>query len=269
MSQRNQYPAAKLQSIPLPAEGFTPMTTRSRARSQATKETRLGLLEKVTSWREYMSALKQCEDSWRAEGVAWTILSKTCSYVHTITEARRVALKNNWIDLSRAEKTILLGLQDSSDGTWKLLGSLVSAGTVRSIFKNSETQDSQRILEHIRESVDLVLNAKDQDFPSVAEEALEMIIDVYRFGHGTGTRLLSLARPDRLVSINKRSCNGLAKIFQMSPTTLGEPKNYRLLLEKLYDRNWYSDQRGRRRSEQKIGEMRAALIDSFVYDPST
>lgn len=38
MSQQNQHPAAKSHSIPLPAEGFTPTTTRSRGGSSVTPE---------------------------------------------------------------------------------------------------------------------------------------------------------------------------------------------------------------------------------------
>lgn len=36
MSKQNQYPTARLQSIPLPAEGFTPKTTRPHTGSSVT-----------------------------------------------------------------------------------------------------------------------------------------------------------------------------------------------------------------------------------------
>ena len=232
------------------------------------KDKRLDLLKNANSWHEYVEAIKRCEDSWKSEGRPWSVLDKKCSYVHTISQGQRVARMSSWIDLNNEEKTILLGLQDGPNGMWKLLGSLSAAGTVRGVFNNSKTGENQRTLKSIRESLNLVLYASEGDFPAVAEEALGQIRRKGRFSHGTGTRLLSLARPDRLVSVNNGSRVGLAETFGLKPTTLGEPKNYRLLLERLYDKPWYSGLNRRSKRDQQLWSLRAALIDSFVYDPN-
>ena len=70
------------------------------------------------------------------------------------------------------------------------------------------------------------------------------------------------------MSVNKESRNGLASIFGLSKTTIGNPKNYSMLLELLYETNWYNDRPGRNNRERQLWNMRAALVDCFVYDPN-
>ena len=83
---------------------------------------------------------------------------------------------------------------------------------------------------------------------------------------GIATRLLALARPDRFVSVNDGSRKGLAKCFGPdTPTALGVPNNYRILLEKIYDRTWFREPAPQDEREQEICSMRAALLDCFVY----
>lgn len=232
---------------------------------------RAELLEGAGSWPEYVAALERCDEFWAAEGVDWTVLGEDCSYVHTIEQGKQVALRKNWIGLTDQERTILLGLRDGVDGMWGLLGSLIAAGEVKGVFNRSREAGNRRVLSRVRNAVETVIDAPDEKFPGIAVKALERICREDRFDHGTGTRLLTLARPDRLVSVNKGSRAGLATAFKFKGTkgtTLGRPKNYGLLLEKLYDKPWYSDQPGRSKQSRRLWSMRAALVDSFVYDPS-
>ena len=117
-----------------------------------------------------------------------------------------------------------------------------------------------------------VIEAGDDEIVNVAVEVLEDLCQtggrgLAGFGPGVVTRLLALARPDRLVSVNDRSRHGLSESFGLARTTPGEPRNYRRLLERLYERPWYADRPGRSNRERELWSMRAALIDSFVYDP--
>ena len=232
---------------------------------------RAELLEGAGSWAEYVAALQRCDELWAAEGSYWTVLGNECSYVHTIEEGKRIAHCRSWVGLNDQERAILLGLRDGVDGVWGLLGTLIAAGDVKGVFNRSREAGNRRTLSRVRNAVETVIDAPDEKFPGIAVKALERICREDGFNHGTATRLLALARPDRLVSVNKGSRAGLATAFNFKATkgtTLGRPKNYGLLLEKLYEKPWYCDQPGRSKRSRQLWSMRAALVDSFVYDPS-
>ena len=117
-----------------------------------------------------------------------------------------------------------------------------------------------------------MIEAGDDEIIDVAVEVLEDLCrtrgrGLAGFGPGVVTRLLELARPDRLVSVNGGSRHGLSESFKLARTTLGKPQNYRRLLERLYELPWYADRPGRSKRERGLWSMRAALIDGFVYDP--
>ena len=225
------------------------------------KKSRIELLKNADSWEEYLEALKQCDQLWTAEGVKWTVLGREFSYEHTINKGKRVAHRRSWIGLDDRQRTILLGLRDGVEGVWGLLGSLRGAGKVKAVFRHSNRTDNRKVLQNIRTAVKHVIEAESSEFPDVAIEALEHIRGEDRFSYGTATRLLTLARPDKLVSVNDRSRAGLAAAFDLAPHTLGG--NYGQLLKNLYAAPWYDDPHG----HGKIWNMRAALVDSFVYDP--
>ena len=142
---------------------------------------------------------------------------------------------------------------------------MVGAGYVTGVFNRPHEPGHEEILKMVRKTIDPVIKASDKKFPDVAVTALEEITRIPRFGHGVATRLLALARPDKLVSVNQGSQNGLAETFKLARTTIGNPRNYCRLLEKLYELPWYDDRPGRSKMEQKLWYMRTALIDSFVY----
>ena len=77
--------------------------------------------------------------------------------------------------------------------------------------------------------------------------------------------MLTLARPDRFVSVNNGSSAGLANIYNLAPTTLGNPPNYECLLAAVYDQDWYRHAEPGNARESAISRIRAALLDSFVY----
>ena len=248
-------------------------------RSESGTGDRLAYLREADGWKEYARALRKCEESWLDEGYGWSVLGQTCSYVHTIEEGKEIARRTSWVGITDEERTILLGLRDGVNGTWGLLGTLGGAGKVNGIFNRSTIAANGVILGRVRDAIEIVISARDRDFPDVAMKALEQIGGEKRFSYGTATRLLALARPDRLVSVNKGSREGLAKAFRvrrrsgkgfdLSPTTLGRPENYRLLLERLYAAPWYGGPPGRGKRERQLWNMRAALVDSFVYVPGS
>ena len=85
-------------------------------------------------------------------------------------------------------------------------------------------------------------------------------------GYGTATLLLTLARPDRLLSLNGASKKGLGALSGLRYSTLGQPENYRKLLQWLYKQPWYKGGEPRDEDLAAIWRVRAALVDSFVYE---
>ena len=59
---------------------------------------------------------------------------------------------------------------------------------------------------------------------------------------------------------------GLASSFGLARSTLGNPSNYARLLTAIYDQDWYRNPAPRNARERAISRIRAALLDSFVYD---
>ena len=242
-------------------------------RANAGTKRRLALLRGADGWKGYVTALEACNESWLDEGYGWSVLGATHSYVHTISKAGTVAQSERWVGLAAERAEMLLGLRDEPDGTWGLLGSLGAARPAKKVFLRSREPEHRPILRRLRRSVDRVVQAGDDEIVDVAVEVLEDLCrtdgkGLAGFGPGVVTRLLALARPDRLVSVNGGSRLGLGELFELAPATLGQPRNYRRLLEALYKLPWYGDRPGRSRREQRLWSMRAALIDSFVYDPS-
>ena len=85
--------------------------------------------------------------------------------------------------------------------------------------------------DRIRPILDNVVSADDAEFPDVAVDAMQQLTSIDKVAHGTATLLLALARPDRLLSLNRASQKAYGKLAGMSPSTLGEPDNYRQLLQ--------------------------------------
>ncbi len=231
---------------------------------------RVAYLEEVDDWNAYVRAVKKCDASWRHGEAPFSVTGETASYIHTIYEGQKIARCESWVGLREEEIKILLGLRGGVNGRWSLLGTLNPAKDVKRAFRESSQDTNRKTLKRVKDAIEEVIDAEDQDFPDVAVTALEKICLEYGWGSGAATRLLALARPDRLISVNSMSRDRLAEVFEVcidSPDELGEPENYRLLLKRLYEAPWYSGPPGPGEFEQRIWSVRAALLDSFVYGP--
>jgi hypothetical protein len=99
--------------------------------------------------------------------------------------------------------------------------------------------------------------------------ALKLMCAVEGVSIGVATRLLALARPDVCVSVNGGSAPGLAKISGRSFTSahIQNPENYQQVLDWVARQPWYKAQRPTDALETVVWDMRAALVDWFVYEP--
>lgn len=216
-----------------------------------------GILQEIDDWRAYVDALEQSDRWWSMQSGRWSVLGELYSWSQTIQELHDVVVNRDWRSLDDHDRRRLLGLTPA-EVWWALLGRM-RPSAMKSVFGSH--------LASIQEIVQRVSVEPESAFPDVAVRAYAQMTGFDGIGPGIATRLLTLARPDRFVSLNGASKAGLAASFAVAPSTLSQPRSYGRLLEQVYDRAWYSDPRPVDAREETIRWMRAALIDCFVYEP--
>ena len=225
---------------------------------------RLEYLDQVQNWRGYVNALTQCQEWWQIHPKDWTVYGPTLSWTHTIEQLMPIATMDDWDGLNQDEVKQLLGKYSDGELDAGLLGNMRQKAVNRFL----EDMD----LRHgINDAVQTVVNAQPTDFPRVAVTAVDAIAEENYIGIGVATRILALARPDRVVSLNGASWKGLAQIFpgidRLDPSgyypTLS--CHYRMFLGQLYAEPWFDSKEPSDAFERRLWLMRAALLDCFVY----
>ena len=214
----------------------------------------LQLLEGVSDWQSYVAALEQCDDWWSSRH-SWSVLGEQSSWRETAELLHDVVAQPDWDELDQYDRLRLLGLTPGED--WALFGRMRRAA-LNTVFGAD--------LEAIQNIVLGAAAAADNAFPQLAFDSYRALRDIDGVGPGIATRLLTLARPDRFVSVNGASTDGLAASFGLAPSTLGNPSNYARLLTAIYEQDWYRSPVPGNARERAISRIRAALLDSFVYD---
>ena len=209
--------------------------------------------------KEYRQALKKCEEMLQDEEKEWEILNPLGrSYMRAISERHQLLLgETRWSQRDSTSQLQLKGGAPRGDSDW--WGLLGRMGRSHGMAVWDHEAEIRRILNK-------VVSADDTEFPDVAVAAMQELTSIDKVAHGTATLLLTLARPDRLLSLNRASQKAYGKLSGMSPSTLGEPRNYRKLLQWLYAQPWYADSPAKDGALEKIWRFRAALVDAFVYE---
>jgi len=164
-------------------------------------------------WQAYFAALTRADQEWAAEyGGKFGVFGGRNSYLNTIGAAQPI-FKQDWRSLSITEARILLGLIDSDGADYGHLGSMQRAGVAKNVFLDASPRNL-RTRSSIQEAINSFLLAPLNDsLPLMARRAHEMITSRDGFSAGVATRLLTLARPEVLVSVNNESVEGLAPIL--------------------------------------------------------
>ncbi|MDE0453925.1 MAG: phospholipase D family protein [Gammaproteobacteria bacterium] len=214
----------------------------------------------LDSLEGYLEVLKECEEHLRVRGRGWEILDpEGRSYVRAISERRKLLLgAERWTQLDAESQKQLKGSYRRKDLEWWGLTGRIVRKSWPAMRQNERK---------IRANLNTVRQAQDREFPDIAVDAMRELMDIDGIGYGTATLLLTLARPDRLLSLNTRSQKGYGALSRMRPWTLREPENYRELLRWLYRQRWYKDGPPTNKGLDPIWEFRAALVDPFVYEP--
>ena len=222
-------------------------------------------LAPTAKWRDFVKGLHAHNELCHFRPrIYWDILSETNSYLHTIANGRKIAHLEDWTNLTEEECDILRGL-DREEGVWGLLGALqILTYNARALIPG-RISEGARILEEVHVQVQRVLDANDDQIPDVAQECVHEIMGISGFGPAAATRFLTLARPDRLVSVNGASSDGLGELFRLPRTAKALANNYTILLNRIYEQRWFYDPQPANPLEQKISDSRTALLDAFVY----
>ena len=235
-------------------ENHRPRPRSRPAEVDSPKPSPMQLLEGVDDWESYVTALKQCNQWWKGQ-YEWSVLEKQYSWSETIQDLHSLVNRPNWRTFTDDDKKRLLGIREDS---WALLGHM-RPEALKTVFDHN--------CEEMQNAVRIIDDAADDDFPRVAIEAYEALTGLKRVGSGIATRLLTLARPARFVSLNGKSKAGLEKSFGLARSTRWKPRDYGYLLEKIYNQTWFREPAPKDAHEETICWMRAALLDCFVYDP--
>ena len=246
----DRYAETRLKNPPQPPDLL------ARVAGPEPLQTPLELLKQVDDWRSFVTALEQCDRWWWSSTAGrWSVLDEQHSWSATI-QVLRAVVREDWQGFGKSAQRRLLGLTKREDD-WALLGRM--RGPSRAAVFGHNCEEIQNIIRHI-------VAADDSKFPEVASAAYEQLRNLKGIGQGIASRLLTLAKPDRFVSLNNASETRLGEFFDLTPTTLGKPKNYGQLLQRIYDQTWFREPDPRNKREETICQMRAALLDCFVYD---
>ena len=223
---------------------------------KSTDSTPLELLDGVQDWQGFLAALGQCDRWWRLR-YDWGVLGEHSSWQATIQELHK-CISDDWDELDEWGRRCLLGATHEEN--------YAMVGRMRQWQVNGVFGDSRKAIQN---TIHRVIAAPGDAFPQLAFETYETLYGIFRHidgvSVGTATRLLTLARPDRFVSVNGASERGLAATYGLARTTLGKPRNYRYLLNEIYSQHWYGAPQPLNSRERTIWGMRCALLDSFVY----
>ena len=214
------------------------------------------------TWEAYLTKLR-ISDTWWPSLWDFSVLGETDSWYYAIKVLGNL-IRRDWDTLDDMDEKKLLGLPsgDSEDKNWALLGTMRGKGSAQ---KTIFGEDNRNRVEDIIKSV-ISTDDADVEFIDVAIKAYKELYEIKDVGVGIASRLLTLARPDRFVSVNGASSIYLGKLFELPHSTLGTVKNYRELLTKIYEEEWMKAEPPENSHERDIWSMRLALIDCFVYN---
>ena len=189
-----------------------------------------------------------------------------------IAIGREVVRLPDWTNLTQRECYILRGFgqEEKEEGDWGLLGTLKGAGRVVRVFNPVNMPDVRPIRTQLCGYVNQVLNSDDNEVAQNAHSVVQKIMKnsekFYGFGAAAATRLLTLARPDRLVSVNGQSAAGLGKLSGLPTGRDPLAKHYEELLNWVYEQPWFNAPQPDDPLERTIWHSRTALLDAFVYE---
>ena len=213
------------------------------------------------SWTGYWHALQECDAWWKRGPADFSIFPLGKSWVGVIRKLRP-AMNQDWSRFDALLQKRILGCAARDDDDWALLGNMFGSA-IEPVFGNPATR------RRIETTVKGVIAAEDPAFLETATSAYTSLTALPGIKTARATRLLTLARPDRCVSLNNASEQALANYAASAPTSFSNTNSYGKLLHRIHQQPWFS----RPKSgfgcplEEEAWSMRVALLDAFIYLP--
>lgn len=212
------------------------------------------------SWSSYAAALTRLNLKWNAESKGrYGVFSGSHTYIKVI-EAAEPIFGKDWANLSKQDAQVLLGLTHN----YALFGSMKRARGAVDVFLNASPKNLKARAE-IKRALDYVRGCRLDAVAANARRSHEIIKNQTGFNSGVATRLLSLARPEALVSVNSQSIDGLAKISAVPAGSLGKPEGYERIVQWLTSAKWWNASEPTADDERLLWLYRGALMDAFAY----
>lgn len=235
-------------------------------------------LADIDTWEQFVEGLRIYDEYYRyhEDNYNFDVLGETHSWIHTISTGHEIALLKDWANLTQRECCILRGFTAKNDheGNWGLLGTVFFQASY--VLNNDHMPEVAAERQHVRNLIEPVVEAGD-NMIGIANNAVQSIRAVRRIegdrhgvGHAAATRWLTLARPDRCVSVNGASAKGLGEASGLPRSPDGLANVYADLLGWLHGQEWFNEFDGGQPDDPEeldIWNRRAALVDVFVYDP--
>lgn len=246
--------------------GRPPKTTSEHHQTSYDPNHPVNLLPEIRTWQDYIEGLKKADAYWVEKTYGqFSVFNQDQSWLSVLRGAAPLFQMPSWDTLTKTQGSNLVGKERRHMN----FGHLGRATTVIKTFLD-QSPENLAMRERVRKIIQPVFKAKDVEFSIVAARVVAKIADLPRFGFATATRFITLARPDKCVSVNNASRDNLAKITLTSRTTLsrivGESApNYQRLLDWVAKRPWFNSPPPDDPKELEIWNSRAALMDVFVY----
>lgn len=203
------------------------------------------------TWAEYVELIRKQEGR-LTKNFKIKVAAATGSYFWEIgTAAKMFRRTPRFSDLSRADRTFLMG----EKGSTGLLGSMGGAGRAMKLV--------QRYPEKIGRGLDQ-LPLDGPVTPALALKVMTSLTDLQGVSVGVASRLMTIKRPDLFISVNNGSEPKLSMV--RNGVRIKNTKHYMLLLNSIWNTEWYRSPRPRDASEAALWDWRVALLDSSLYE---
>ncbi|MCK6462824.1 MAG: hypothetical protein L6Q29_03350 [Candidatus Pacebacteria bacterium] len=141
---------------------------------------------------------------------------------------------------------------------WKWFGSMWGAGN----FKNLIIENNKNISKALDQipRYGNIAKAHFEYFKKYFVKAYQAVNPL-----GTATRLLAMKRPDVFVCIDSKNKRQLCKDFGISQSKLDLDNYWDLIIERIFDSDWWQSPNPKNKLEERISNSRSAFLDSLFY----
>lgn len=220
----------------------------------------------LESWSAFYGSLLRADKQWAVKYAGeFGIFSGRNTYLKTIRVAQPLITKD-WAVLSTTEARILLGLIDDDGTDYGQLGSMKGAGIAKNVFLEAKPKNL-KTRQAIHDAIVMLRKVPlNSSLPLMARKAHEVITNREGFDVGVATRLLALARPEVLISVNSESVERLAQWSGLPAATIRTSAGYEKLVKWIMSGKWWNCPEPKEALEREAWSYRAALIDGLIYE---